>query len=153
MCTVGSRVDNEPMPPSSLPRANWDDFQHWTSGSEESGQSGDWWSDGLELIADGEVAVLVLAGGQGTRLGPGAPAVKGMLELNLPEPRSLFQLQAERLLLIQKIATLVCTSNFSPLAHRWSSKIMQNLWGCVYSSLLFRDCKPAKCKRSDATQT
>lgn len=36
---------------------------------------------------------------------------KGFLNLSPPDPRFLFQLQAERLLLIQKIAILVCTSN------------------------------------------
>jgi len=62
----------------------------------------------LQLVANGEVAVIVLAGGQATRLGPGGPSVKGMLELDLPEPKSLFELQAERLILVQELARTVC---------------------------------------------
>lgn len=72
----------------------------------------------MRLVADGEVAVLVLAGGQGTRLGPGAPVAKGMLELSVPEPKSLFQLQAERLLLVEELAAFVRTlSTFSMVSN------------------------------------
>lgn len=51
--------------------------------------------------------MIVLAGGQATRLGPGGPPVKGMLELELPEAKSLFELQAERLILVQELARTV----------------------------------------------
>jgi len=50
---------------------------------------------GLEAIAKGEVAALVLAGGAGTRLG--FPSPKGLFSIGLPSGKSLFQLFAERL--------------------------------------------------------
>ena len=61
-----------------------------------------WRQTGLDLIRRGQAAALVLAGGQGTRLGYDGP--KGCFDLALPTPVSLFELFATRLRKLAEIS-------------------------------------------------
>lgn len=59
-------------------------------------------NQGMRALRDGKVAAFLVAGGQGTRLGHDGP--KGVFDIGLPSRKSLFQLQAERLLRLSRQA-------------------------------------------------
>ncbi|MBI9012085.1 MAG: UDPGP type 1 family protein [Clostridiales bacterium] len=56
---------------------------------------------GLDSIRKGEVAVVLMAGGQGTRLGHIGP--KGTYDIGLPSHKSLFALQCDRLIRLHQM--------------------------------------------------
>jgi UDP-glucose 4,6-dehydratase len=74
-------------------------------------RSADNWALGLADVAQGRAAALMLAGGQGTRLGSDAP--KGLYSIGLPSGRTLFALQCERL---QRVRVLAAERAGVPLA-------------------------------------
>jgi len=93
--TANSTHAIEPLPEGAV------DFAFGDSGNEE-----EWRKTGLSAIARGEVGVLLMAGGQGTRLGSSAP--KGCYDIGLPSHKSLFQYQAERIARLQAVAEKEC---------------------------------------------
>lgn len=63
----------------------------------------DIFDNGIEAIGKGEVAVVVMAGGQGSRLS--APVPKGLMELDIPSKSTLLQLQMLR---VKKLEQKYC---------------------------------------------
>lgn len=84
---------------------------------DKSDSENSWRRAGLKAIARGEVGVLLMAGGQGTRLGSSAP--KGCYDIDLPSHKSLFQYQAERIARLQSVVASECDNPKRPIVIPW----------------------------------
>ena len=94
---------------------------------------------GIEAFERGEIAFLIVAGGQGTRLGFDHP--KGMFEVGPVSKRTLFQIHAEKVLALSRrfgheIPLLVMTS---PATHDETVAFFEskNWFGLPKSSVVF----------------
>ena len=72
-----------------------------------SNEREEWYKIGLEAIGKGEVGVVTLAGGQGTRLGSSEP--KGCYKIGLPSGSSLFRIQAEKVKKLEQLSSVQST--------------------------------------------
>ncbi len=107
---------------------------------------------GINAISRGEVAALVLAGGQGTRLGFAGP--KGMYNIGLPSGRTLFQMLAERLKKVKEIASCESLPFYimtSPINHEETTSFFKenSYFGLPEKDVLFFQQGMLPCMTND----
>ncbi len=96
-------------------------------------QRSELFATGLQLISRSEVALIILAGGQGTRLGTEDP--KGCYDIGLPSRSPLFRLQISRTLKLSSLAGGGCVPVYimtSPMTHAPTVKFFEDnaFFGC-----------------------
>lgn len=77
----------------------------------------EWSKKAYESMARGEIAFVVLSGGQGTRLG--FDRAKGMYDIGLPSHKSLFQLMGERLRCLRRIVAEATSTSEKKVSIPW----------------------------------
>lgn len=100
-----------------------------------------WETAGLKLINEGKVGIILMAGGQGTRLGSSLP--KGCYDVGLFSHKSLFQLQIERIMKLEMIADgklylyIMTSGPTRPATEQFFEK--HNYFGWVKERIIFFD--------------
>ncbi len=97
---------------SPFPAADIVDFR--TASTETKAK---WRKRGLQAVAASHVGIVLVAGGQGTRLGYNHP--KGMYNIGLPSQKSLFQLQAEKIQSLRALAAREVGVRLSDISIPW----------------------------------
>lgn len=69
---------------------------------------------GLQAVADGHVAAVIMSGGQGTRLGFSGP--KGMYDMSLPSGKTIFQLHVDKVSKVRQLAHAYARLHAGPSA-------------------------------------
>ncbi|NOU97197.1 UDPGP type 1 family protein [Paenibacillus sp. LMG 31456] len=98
--SINHMLNNRPSAPD--PVGDVSAIQAWDWDAFDRQEQEEFTLKGWELLRQGKVGALVVAGGQGSRLGHQGP--KGTFDIGLPSHKSLFQLQAERLINLSKRA-------------------------------------------------
>ncbi|KAG7195396.1 UDP-N-acetylglucosamine pyrophosphorylase [Scheffersomyces spartinae] len=122
-----------------------------------------WRKLGLQAVANNEVGILLMAGGQGTRLGSTAP--KGCYDIGLPSHKSLFQIQAERIIKLQQLAAETYNKELEKVVVNWyimtsgptrpaTEEFFQsnNYFGLKSSQITFFDQGTLPCFNLDGTK-